>query len=136
MRRRRDPNTSSTGSISVGGAVEGSALSTGHENKQEVINSKGPTPEVLEALREISATLEVLSGPNTKIAKAQAATAIRAATAKKLDKKKVGSALDGALKAAKKSAEFAGVAAKLAPYVKTAAAWIGGEWSQLVDLLS
>ena len=61
---------------------------------------------MLEALREIRAALEGISGSYSKTAKRNADAAFAAASAEKLDKDEVGGALESALEAAKKSAEF------------------------------
>ena len=139
MAKDPEPASGNTGKISTG-SVKGSALSTGHRNTQTVTYTRTASAAddraaVLEALREIRAALEGISGSYSKTAKRNADAAFAAASAEKLDKDEVGGALESALEAAKKSAEFIGVAATLGPYVKTAAGWLGDEWSHLIGLL-
>jgi hypothetical protein len=140
MDQRSGSASGNTGGISVGGNVEASILSTGHHNTQEVTYKKvagtgEERDQVLEALRQIRAALEELSGPYAKPAKVNADAALDAASAGEPDKDAVGGALETALEAAKKSAEFMGTAATLAPYLQTAASWLGSSWGHLVNLL-
>jgi hypothetical protein len=79
MTQNPPPLSGATGGISIGGGVEGSALSTGNNNTQSVTYTNVAPPEVIEALRAIRAALEVLSGPNSAPAKLHAASAIEAA---------------------------------------------------------
>ena len=135
---KADPET--RGGISVGGNVSGSALSTGNKNTQTVTyttteGSGQDTAAVLEALREIRAALDGLSGPYVKPAQANTDTAITEVSGEQVNKDAVGGAIETALEAAKKSADFISVAAKIGPYVKTIAGWLGDSWSHLSNIL-
>jgi hypothetical protein len=127
------------GSISVGGSVTGSALASGKNITATVTFSGSDAEErkrVLEALAAIQAELAVLSGPKALATKTLAGAAVEAAKKESPDKEEIGGLLDTALKTAREGAEFASIAAKLAPYVRTAADWLGGQWTNLVGLLS
>ena len=54
----------------------------------------------------------------------------------KPNKDEIGNLLDTALKTARETAEFAGVAAKLIPHMRTAVDWLGGQWMNLMGLLT
>jgi hypothetical protein len=91
---------------------------------------------VLEALAKIQDELARLSGPaGSNAKKLTEGAAAEAAKEEQPDKDKVGRLLDTALKTAREGAEFAEVAAKLEPHVRTAASWLGGQWTSLVGLL-
>jgi hypothetical protein len=92
---------------------------------------------VLEALAAVQAELAQLSGPKAPVVKTLAEAAVVGEAAKKEEpsKDEIGGFLDTALKTAREGAEFAGVAAKLAPHVRTAADWLGGQWTTLMGLL-
>jgi hypothetical protein len=134
MARKSASKSHDTGAISIGGNVVGSAFSTGQHNRQNVTHTTEASPDVIDALREIKMYLEALTGPRSNAAKVYATTAIKAASAKKPSKDKVGAALNSAFRAAKKSPEFAGAASRLAPYLRTAVGWLGGQWPQVLGL--
>ena len=126
--------------IDVRGSVTGSALITGGGNQASVTYTSGvplsdDRAEITAALEEIRAALQALSGPRAGTAKREADAAIQQASSHQPDKDAIGGALQSALEAAKTTTEFAGAAAKLAPYVKTVASWLGGEWTTLIGLL-
>lgn len=140
MEQRSEAARGNTGGITVGGNVEGGIVSIGHDNTQAVTYNKGAGPgeeraQVLEALQHIRAALEKLSGPYAKPARLSAEAALDAAAAEELGKDDVGGALEAALETARKSAEFVGTAAKLAPHLQTAVSWLGSSWGHLSNVL-
>jgi hypothetical protein len=137
MSPRSKGSSGATGGISVGNSVQGSALNTGNNSVQTVgldSSTNDERAELLITLREIHAALEKLSGPFANAARQQAQTAIEAASGDKVDKTAIGSALENAMGAAKKTAEFAGAAAKLAPLLQTAVTWLGTQWVHLTAI--
>jgi hypothetical protein len=134
MARNPGRSRGKTGGISIGGNVASSALATGHKNTQTVTYTAAAPVEVIEALHLIRTTLEGFSGPS-KDASVHANTAIKEASAERPDKDTIGGALKRALEVAKGSAEFAGAAVKIAPYVRTVVGWLGGPWNLLIGLL-
>lgn len=70
------------------------------------------------------------------MAKTLAGAAVEAAKKKEPSKDEIGDCLDTTLKTVREAAEFASVAAKLAPYVRTVADWLGGQWTNLASLLT
>ena len=65
-----------------------------------------------------------------------AGAAVNAAKKNEPSKDEIGGFLDTALKTARGPAEFVSVTAKLAPYVRTVASWLGGQWINLASLLT
>lgn len=141
MAKRPEPPTAQA-AVHVGGDAVGSALAAGDNNTQTVAFTAPASPggdgqaEVLAALRGIRAAFEELSGPRAATAKREADAALAAAAAEAPDKDAVGGALEGALGAALKTAEFGNSVVKLAPHLRTAAQWLGGQWAKLADLVS
>lgn len=133
---RRDGDVG--GSISVGGNAIGSAVASGQNITATVIFRGADAAErqrVLGALAAIQAELARLPGPKAHVASALAGTATEAAKKEQPDKEQIGSSLQTALKTGREVAEYAGVAAKLLPYVQTVASWLGGQWVNLLGLL-
>jgi hypothetical protein len=134
---RKPRDVTNTGGISVGGSLEGSAVSTGIKTVQKVSYKRtNAPPEVLKALTEISSILERLPGPDSIAARAAAACAVKGASAAEPNKDAVGTALENALTAAKKGGDFVTAAAALAPYLQTAATWLGSQWVHLLALVA
>ena len=127
------------GNIHIGGDVTGGAVASGKKNSQ-MVSFNSPDAEerrqVLQALTAIQAELAKLSGPTAPTAKSLAGTAVETAKEEKPNKDEIGNLLDTALRSAKSTAEFVDVAGKLAPHVRTAAHWLGGQWISLASLLS
>jgi hypothetical protein len=61
---------------------------------------------------------------------------LEAAKAEKPSKDEIGGFLETVLRTAREGAGFAGIAAKLAPYVHTVAWWLGGQWTNLATLFT
>lgn len=126
------------GTIQVGGNAIGSALSSGQNIEATVVfgGSDGDERQrVLEALSAIQAELARFSGPKAPAANMLADAAVEASKKADPSKDEIGGYLDSALKTARETAEFAGVAVKLAPYVGTVANWLGGQWQNLTNLV-
>jgi hypothetical protein len=125
------------GNINVGGSATGSALVSGQHITATVTGPDAAArQQVLGALAAIRAELSPLPGPKGHVASALAATAAEAANNEEPEKEQIGCFLDSALKTASEVAEYAGVGAKLLPYVQTVASWLGGQWSSLIGLLA
>jgi hypothetical protein len=125
----------SAASISIGGNVAGSAVVTGSDHRVTV--TTGGTPEdVLSRLQEIRAALDSLTGVGGETARRDADAALAAAALPAPDKKKVGTALAGALEAARTTEEFAELAVRLTPTLHEAIGWLGDTWSHLSRLLA
>lgn len=135
MSKQDHVKPSSSGSISIVGAVSRSNLNTGTSSSQVVSAPVAPSApqqsEAVEALRQIQAALSDLSGPLSKTAAASAAAAVDTASSADPDKNMVEEALNIALAIAKKSADFADVVEKLAPHFRTVGDWIGKSWDIL-----
>src|SRR5437588_10939706 len=104
MGRRPKPNLG-TGDILVSGNVRNSVVNTGIGNTIQTNSYPGSREErdnLLEALQQIRAALDGLSGPHAKLAKVNADLAVEEASAGNPDKDAVGGALEAALQADKK----------------------------------
>jgi hypothetical protein len=123
------------GNIKVGGNVVGSAIAAGNRNVQTVTFSGSDAAErkkVLDALQAVQIALNELKGAPAKSAQREVAAAIGAAKEPVVSKDDIGSALETALGAAKKTEEFASIAGKLVPHIQTVAMWLGTQWAGLV----
>jgi hypothetical protein len=118
-------------SISIGGSAAGVAQVAGSGNTVTATGSvsAGVPAEVLQALVAIQAALS--SHPATK---ALTDAAVEQAKAAEPDKAAIGSQLKTAFDVAKTTLGWAEIAGKLAPYVQTAAGWLGGGWASLLTL--
>jgi hypothetical protein len=140
MKQRTTRPREGDGRITVGGNVQGSALTTGRGNTLTIIGNSGAPAlgdraEVLRALSEIHTALKNLSGPHAKTAQREIKAAVQSVSENSSDKMTIGGALESALEATRKTSEFAEIAGKLLPLVRVATGWLGDEWSHLVSLL-
>ncbi|TBE08594.1 hypothetical protein [Rhizobium ruizarguesonis] len=140
MKPRRDIKGGKTGNISIGGAVNRSALLTGNQSKVALTSSESKNlvdvnREAISALGEIGGALRKLSGPGSVPARQAAEAAASAAADNPTDKNSVGSLLEIALNFAKKTTEFISIGASLAPHLKIVVGWLGDEWGHLLSVL-
>lgn len=128
-------------SISIGGSVTGSAITTG-DNNTATVNFQSmnlPAPESIDirtevnALKQILANLESLHRRKIDNAFDDAHEELNKSHP---DKDEVGQALNRALKYAKKASGFISVLEKLKPHVKNATAWLGDNWDLLLDFIN
>ncbi|MEH2248919.1 CHAT domain-containing protein [Nostoc sp.] len=127
-------------SVSVGGSVTGSAITTGDHNITSVqyqpVSLPAPSSvdmrEELNALREILVNLS--SSDLRKIDNA-VADAEEELNKPQPDKNEVGKALERAFDYAKKAEGFASVIEKLKPHLTKTVAWLGGNWHNLLSIV-
>jgi hypothetical protein len=112
------------GDIKVGGDVVGAAIAAGDHNVQTVTFSGPDASERGEVLAALQAVLGELNDPPAKSAQREAAAAVDAAKKQEVDKNEIGSALETALGAAKKADEFATIAGRLLPLIRTFVTWL------------
>ena len=127
-------------SISVGGSVTGSAMTTGDDNitsVQEqpvsyVIQSSVDMRGELNALREILVNLSSLDRGKIDNAVADASEELNKPQP---DKNEVGKALERAFDYALKAQGFASVIEKLKPHLTKTVAWLGEDWHKLLRIV-
>ncbi|MBD2778655.1 CHAT domain-containing protein [Iningainema tapete] len=126
-------------SISVGGSVTGSAMTTGDSNVTEIhYQAVIPAPENVNIRTELNALREVLaklsSSDSRKIDNAFA-DAEEELNKPQPDKNEVGKALDRAFDYAKKTEGFVSVIEKLKPHLTKTVAWLGENWYKLLNVV-
>jgi CHAT domain len=128
-------------SVSVGGSVTGSAITTGDNNVTSVQYQPVslPAPESVDMQRELNALREILvnlsSDYRRKIDNA-IADADEEINKLKPDKNEVGKALDRAFDYAKKAEGFASLIEKLKPHLTKTVAWLGDNWHNLLSIVN
>lgn len=117
-------------SMNIGGSAAGIVQQAGSGTATAIgAVSAGAPADVMKALTEIQA---ILSGhPATK---ALTDAAVEKAKAGEPDKRAIGEQLKAALDVAKTTLGWAGIAEKLAPFVRIAAGWLGGDWTNQLAL--
>jgi hypothetical protein len=128
-------------SVSVGGSVTGSAITTGDNNvtsvQYQAVSLPAPSSVdmrgELNALREI---LENLSSPDRRKIDNAIADADEEINKPQPDKNEVGKALDRAFDYAQKASGFASVIEKLKPHLTKAVAWLGDDWHKLLSIVN
>ena len=124
-------------SISIGGSVTGSAITSGDNNTIAVTFQEASLPASADVniKAEIKALQEVLAGLSSpdqrKINNALADIEDELAKPQP-DKDEVGQALDRAMTYAQKASGFAEAIAQLRPHVERTAAWLGKNWYKLL----
>jgi len=128
-------------SVSVGGNVTGSAITTGDDNVTSVqyqpINL--PTPSSIDMPRELNALREILVNlycPDRRKIDNAIADAEEEINKPQPDKNEVGKALDRAFDYAKKAEGFASVNEKLKPHLTKIVAWLGVDWHKLLRIVN
>jgi hypothetical protein len=129
MASRNSATGATTQTLSVGGDATSIAQVAGNGNTVTATGnvSAGMPAEVRQALQTIQAALS--AQPATK---ALTDAAMQQATTAEPDKSAIGGQLKAALDIAKTTLGWANLAEKLAPFLGTAADWLGGEWVNLL----
>jgi CHAT domain len=128
-------------SVSVGGSVTGSAITTGDNNLTSVQYQSVslPAPSSVDIQGELNALREILvnlsSDYRRKIDNA-IADADEEINKPKPDKNEVGKALDRAFDYAKKAEGFASLIEKLKPHLTKTVAWLGDNWHNLLNIVN
>ena len=127
-------------SVSIGGGVTGSAITTGDRNITSIQYQPValPTAESVDIQKELNALREILGNLSTsdrrKIDNAFA-DAQEELNKPQPDKNEVGKALDRAFDYAQKAAGFASVIEKLNPHLTKTVAWLGENWHKLLRIV-
>lgn len=127
-------------SVSVGGSVTGSAITTGDNNVTSVQYQlvSLPTPESVDMRAELNALREILvkleSSDRRKIDNAFADVE-EELNKPQPDKTEVGKALDRAFDYAKKAEGFVSLTEKLKPHLTKTVAWLGDRWHKLLNIV-
>ena len=131
--------------VSIGRDAVGNVITTGDQNvvKAHVTAAKHETPPVdpatVDMAKELAAIRAILLGLGAehakKIDRALDDASEEAEKQGGADKDELGKALERALSFAKSASAFASVAAKLAPHVTNAVAWLGDTWKALLTHL-
>lgn len=127
-------------SVSVGGSVTGSAITTGDRNVTSVHYQPVslPAPESVDVRAELNALREILikleSSDRRKIDNAFADVE-EELNKPQPDKTEVGKALDRAFDYAKKAEGFVGLTEKLKPHLTKTVAWLGENWHKLLNIV-
>jgi hypothetical protein len=117
-----------TQSVHIGDSAAGVAQVLGNDNTVTAIVRISVVPEdVLKALLAIQTTLN--SHPATR---ALIDAAVQETKKPQPDKSAIGEQLKAALDIAKTGLGWAEIANKLAPFIATAANWVGGQWVGLL----
>jgi hypothetical protein len=105
-------------SISIGGAVSGSAVAAGSGNEQHVA-SHGPAsdPAMVAALEAVREAIARLDRPHAIVARASVDEAIEESKKPEPDHHVIGAALNSALAATKKVADLGDTVAKILPWL-------------------
>jgi hypothetical protein len=127
-------------SVSVGGSVTGSAITTGDNNVTSVQYQPVslPAPETVDIRAELYALREILvkleSSDCRKIDNAFADVE-EELNKPQPDKTEVGKALDRAFDYAKKAEGFVSLIEKLKPHLTKTVAWLGENWHKLLNIV-
>ncbi|MEO0768630.1 MAG: hypothetical protein AAFY72_04225 [Cyanobacteria bacterium J06649_4] len=122
-------------SVSVGGSISGSVITTGDNNTINVQQASLPAPEDVDIKAELKALREILAEIDNPFVQASA-KALGAEVEKPApDKNKVTKALATGLEFAKDLDSFSDVVEKLKPRVETTVAWIGEHGHKLLPLV-
>ncbi|MBF2009490.1 MAG: CHAT domain-containing protein [Chlorogloeopsis fritschii C42_A2020_084] len=127
-------------SVSVGGKVIGSAITTGDNNVTSVHYQPVslPAPESVDMRAEINTLREILvkleSSDRRKIDNAFADVE-EELNKPQPDKNEVGKALDRAFDYAKKAEGFVSLTEKLKPHLTKTVAWLGENWHNLLNIV-
>ncbi len=141
MRSEADRLGGQNRSVSVGGSVTGSAITTGDNNVTSVQYQPVslPAPSSVDIQGELNSLREILvnlpSDYRRKIDNA-IADADEEINKPKPDKNEVGKALDRALDYAKKAEGFASLIEKLKPHLTKTVAWLGDNWHNLLSIVN
>ncbi|MBR8836836.1 MAG: CHAT domain-containing protein [Stigonema ocellatum SAG 48.90 = DSM 106950] len=127
-------------SVSVGGSVTGSAITTGDNNVTSVQYQPTslPAPSSVDMLEELNALREILlnlSSPDGRKIDNAIADAIDEINKPQPDKNEVGKALDRAFDYAQKAVGFASAIEKLQPHLTKTVAWLGESWHKLLSIV-
>ena len=128
-----DPTSSTDGprqSLTIGGSAAGVAQVAGNNNTVTATGSVSANlpADVLQALVAIQAALS--SNPATKVL---TEAAVQHAKTAEPDKAAIGSQLKAAFDVAKTTLGWAELARKVAPYARTVAGWLGGDWTSGIE---
>lgn len=134
------PTVHRNSSITIGGAVTGSAVTSGDNNTVTVNFQPAALPEPtsvnikaeIEALRAILATLEAPDRRKIDNALDDIEDELQKPDP---DKDEVGQALDRAMTYAQKANGFAEAIDQLRPHVENTASWLGKHWYKLLPLI-
>lgn len=122
-------------SVSIGGDSKGNVIQTGDQNVASTSNILFPDVQTINILDEIHSIKELLSGLDTEhrdnIDNALE-EAEREAVKTKLNKNRIGQAVERALSYAKKANDFSDVVEKLTPRIINTVAWLGAHWNKLL----
>ncbi len=126
-------------SVSVGGSVTGSAITTGDRNITSVQYQpiSLPSPSSIDMQEELNALRKILVFPSSDRRKIDNAIADAEEEINKSqpDKNEVGKALDRAFDYALKAQGFASVNEKLKPHLTRIVAWLGDDWHKLLRIV-
>ena len=132
--------------VSIGRDAVGNVITAGDKNLVEahVTAAKHETPladpatvDVAKELAAIRTMLMSLESEHAKkIGRALEDASDEAGKKDSADKDELGKALDRALTYAKSASAFATAAAKLAPHLNNAVAWLGDKWTALLTYLA
>ena len=128
--------------VSIGRDAVGNVLTMGDDNMVEAHvtaakhESLLPDAATVDVAKELAAIRSILMGLASehanKIGRALDDAHDEASKKTSADRDELGKALDRALGYAKSASAFADVAAKLAPHLTNAVAWLGARWNALL----
>lgn len=126
--------------INIGGNVSSSVMITGNKSRvTTTFDNSINTAISTDIAQEISLIKEALSSLNfehqLKVNNALSEAQFEA-DAEEKDKLEIGSALERALKYAKKAEDFSASIERIKPHVINVASWLGGSWLKLVNYLN
>jgi hypothetical protein len=136
---RKPESERSSGAVSIGGSVQGSAISTGDENYQTIstnnLSDESPQIAALTCLLEEARSLLCKKGGAETAAVSAIDDALTEARSGKPNKTRIGSALEVVMSTIKTSSELVSAADKLLPLLTPSVGWLGAEWSHLLTAL-
>ena len=138
---RRERSWGQNRSVSVGGSITGSAITTGDNNITSVQYQAVslPTPSSVNIQGELNALREILanlSSPDCRKIDNALADAEVEINKPQPDKNEVGKALDRAFDYAQKASGFASAIEKLQPHLTKSVVWLGDNWHKLLSFVN